>query len=167
MSNLLAELAGIEFASQYESVCVTACKIKKEDMSMSVDIVSDEFPCALPFARFRAAIRDRYGVSTIRFSVKYPDFKLTENNISDFYNNIKEYVCFKKSSMSKILMGSNATFKDNILTINLRFGTEEILLNENIDEIIKCFEKLELSPITISKHKKYNHLPNLYTYIYN
>lgn len=37
----------------------------------------------------------------------------------------------------------------------------------NIDEIIKCFEKLELSPITISKHKKYNHLPNLYTYIYN
>ena len=141
MSNLLAELAGVEFASQYESVFVTACKIKKEDMSMSVDIVSDEFPCALPFARFRAAIRDRYGVSTIRFSVKYPDFKLTENNINDFYNNVKEYVCFKKSSMSKILMGSNATFKDNILTINLRFGTEEILLNENIDEIIKEYIK--------------------------
>lgn len=35
----------------------------------------------------------------------------------------------------------------------------------NIDEITQCFQKLELSPITISKHKKISSLPNLYDYI--
>lgn len=39
------------------------------------------------------------------------------------------------------------------------------LNTRNISEIINCFKKLELSPITISKHKKISFLPNLYDYI--
>ena len=39
------------------------------------------------------------------------------------------------------------------------------LNTRNISEVIKCFEKLDLSPITISKHKKISSLPNLYDYI--
>ena len=69
MSNLLAELAGEEFASSYTGVNVTGCRIKKEDMSMSVDFESDAFPCVLPFAKLRAAIRAKFGVNKIAFNV--------------------------------------------------------------------------------------------------
>lgn len=136
MSNLLAELAGVEFATQYESVNVTGCRVKKEDMTMSVDIESDAFPCVLPFAKLRTAIRAKYGVSKISFSVKYIDFKLTDDNISAFYDNVKEYICFKKPAMSKVLMGSSADIQDNTLVIHLRFGSEEILTDEAIDALI-------------------------------
>ena len=70
MSNLLAELAGISFAEQYNTVNVTGCKIKKEDMTMCVDLLSDAFPCELPFAKLRAAIRAKFGVSKITFNIK-------------------------------------------------------------------------------------------------
>ena len=39
------------------------------------------------------------------------------------------------------------------------------LNTRNINEIMTCFAKLNLSPITISKHKKISSLPNLYDYI--
>lgn len=141
MSNLLAELAGVEFASQYDTVNVTACKIKKEDMTMSVDMISDAFPCVLPFAKLRKAIREKFGVSKISFSVKYADFNLTDENIDSFYDNVREYVCFKKPSLSKVLIGSIAKVLDNNLIIELRFGMEELLLKENADGIIKEYIK--------------------------
>ncbi len=141
MSNLLAELAGVEFASQYGTVNVTACKIKKEDMTMSVDMVSDAFPCMLPFAKLRKTIREKFGVSKISFSVKYADFKLTDGNIAAFYDNVREYICFKKPSLSKVLIGSVAKVLDNSLIIELRFGMEELLLKENADVIIKDYIK--------------------------
>ena len=140
MSDLLAELAGSEFASQYD-VNVTACKVKKEDMSMSVDVESDAFPCVLPFAKLRAAIRERYGVSKISFNVKYIGFDLTNENKSAFYDNVREYVCFIKPAMAKIFVGSSLEFENETLKISIRFGNEETLKKENIDALIKNYVK--------------------------
>ncbi len=139
MSNLLAELAGVEFAAQYESVNVTNCTVKKEDMSMSVDMESDTFPCALPFAKLRSAIRAKFGVAKISFAVKYINFKLTSDNINTFYDNVREYVCFKNPAMSKILMGSTAQICESDLIIHLRFGTEEMLSNAGVDTLISNY----------------------------
>ena len=139
MSNLLAELAGVEFAVQYESVNVTNCTVKKEDMSMSVDMESDTFPCVLPFAKLRAAIRAKFGVAKISFAVKYINFKLTCDNINTFYDNVREYVCFKNPAMSKILMGSTAQICDDDLIIRLRFGTEEMLTSSGVDALISNY----------------------------
>ena len=140
MSDLLAELAGSEFASQYD-VNVTACKVKKEDMSMSVDVESDAFPCVLPFAKLRAAIRERYGVSKISFNLKYIGFDLTSENKNAFYENVREYVCFIKPDMAKIFVGSSLDFADNVLKISIRFGNEETLKKEHIDTLIKNYVK--------------------------
>ena len=140
MSDLLAELAGSEFASQYD-VNVTACKVKKEDMSMSVDVESDAFPCVLPFAKLRAAIRERYGVSKISFNVKYIGFVLTNENKSAFYDNVREYVCFIKPAMAKIFVGSSLEFENNTLKISIRFGNEETLKKEHVDTLIKNYVK--------------------------
>ena len=139
MSNLLAELAGVEFAAQYDTVNVTGCRIKKEDMTMSVDMESYAFPCTLPFAKLRTAIRSKYGVSKISFAIKYIDFRLTDDNIGAFYDNVREYVCFKNPTLSKVLIGSVAKKDENILTIQLRFGTEEMLLSESVDSIMKNY----------------------------
>ncbi len=139
MSNLLAELAGVEFAEKYTSVNVRGCKIKKDDMSMSVDLESDAFPCALPFAKLRTAIRTKFGVSKITFDIKYLNFKITDSNKTDFYDNVREYVCFKNASIVKVLTGSTAEISDNTLTIFVRFGTNESLLNENIITLIKDY----------------------------
>ena len=137
MSNLLAELAGVEFASQYDTVNVTSCKVKKEDMSMNVDLESGVFPCALPFGKLRGAIRTKFGVSKITFNVKYIDFKITEENKKDFFNNVREYICFKKANLLKVLTGSSFEVCDNILTISIRFGNEEMLKKENADAFVK------------------------------
>ena len=141
MSNLLAELAGVEFASQYDNVNVTGCTVKKEDMSMNVDLESGVFPCALPFAKLRALIRAKFGVSKIVFNIKYIDFKLTDGNKKDFFDNLREYLCFKKPDLLKILTGSTFDIEDNILTISLRFGNGEILARENADSILKQYLK--------------------------
>lgn len=137
MSNLLAELAGVEFASQYDTVNVTSCKVKKEDMSMNVDLESGVFPCALPFGKLRGAIRTKFGVSKITFNVKYIDFKITEENKKDFFNNVREYICFKKPNLLKVLTGSSFEVCDNVLTISIRFGNEEMLKKENTDAFVK------------------------------
>ncbi len=141
MSNLLAELAGVDFAARYENVNVTGCKIKKEDMSMSVDLESGAFPCVLPFSKLRSAIREKFGVTKITFNIKYTDFKITENNKKAFFDNVRDYICFKKPALVKILTGSTAEIKDNKLTIFVRFGNEEILKNENAESIIKEYIK--------------------------
>ena len=103
MSDLLAELAGVSFAEQYSSVNVTGCRIKKEDMSMSVDLESDTFPCELPFAKLRAAIRERFRVEKIAFNIRYIDFKITDNNKKALYDNIRDYVSFKKPELLKVM----------------------------------------------------------------
>ena len=137
MSNLLAELAGVEFASQYDTVNVTSCKVKKEHMSMNVDLESGVFPCALPFGKLRGAIRTKFGVSKITFKVKYIDFKITEENKKVFFNIVREYICFKKANLLKVLTGSSFEVCDNILTISIRFGNEEMLKKENADAFVK------------------------------
>ena len=141
MSNLLAELAGEEFASRYQSVNITGCKIKKEDMSMSVDVESDAFPCVLPFAKLRAAIRAKFGVDKISFLVKYKDFTLSDSYISDFYENVREYTCFKKPMLLKVLTGSTASLRENTLVISTRFGGEEALAKENAQGFMKEYIK--------------------------
>ncbi len=140
MSDLLAELAGAEFASQYD-VNVVGCKIKKEDMSMSVDVESDAFPCVLPFAKLRTAIRARYGVSKISFNVKYIDFKLTNENKDAFYDNVREYVCYVVPDMTKILIGSSAELENGKLCIFVRFGGIDTLNSKNIAALIKKYVK--------------------------
>ena len=141
MSNLLAELAGVDFAAQYNSVNVIGCKVKKEDMSMSVDLESDAFPCELPFAKLRAAIRAKFGVSKITFNIKYNNFKVTESNKTALYGNIRDYVCFKKPILVKVLTGSTAEINDNEIIIFVRFGSDELLVKEKADEIIKEYLK--------------------------
>ena len=136
MSNLLAELAGLEFAEQYNSVNVIGCKIKKEDMSMSVDLESDAFPCVLPFAKLRNAIRTKFGVSKITFNIKYLNFNITDSNKKAFYDNIRDYVCFKKPNLLKILTGSTADFTDDKMTIYIRFGSNDELIKESADTLI-------------------------------
>ena len=137
MSNLLAELAGAEFAAQYESVNVTGCRVKKEDMSMSVDVESDAFPCVLPFAKLRATIREKFGVNKIAFNVKYKNFTINSGNINAFFENVREYACFRKPALLKVLAGSTAEFLQNTLVISIRFGGDEILVKENAECIIK------------------------------
>jgi len=139
MSNLLAELAGEEFASSYTGVNVTGCRIKKEDMSMSVDFESDAFPCVLPFAKLRAAIRAKFGVNKIAFNVTYKDFVLTGANLYDFYENVREYTCFRKPALLKVLTGSTAEYVDGVLTILIRFGSDEILNKENAKDFIESY----------------------------
>lgn len=141
MSNLLAELAGEEFASRYQSVNITGCRIKKEDMSMSVDVESDAFPCVLPFAKLRAAIRAKFGVDKISFLVKYKDFTPSDSNISDFYENVREYTCFRKPTLLKVLTGSTAKFRENTLVISTRFGGDEALTKENAQSFMKEYIK--------------------------
>ncbi len=141
MSNLLAELAGEEFASRYQSVNITGCRIKKEDMSMSVDVESDAFPCVLPFAKLRAAIRAKFGVDKISFLVKYKDFTLSDSNIYEFYENVREYTCFKKPALLKVLTGSTAKICENTLVISTRFGGDEILSKENAKSFMKEYIK--------------------------
>ena len=136
MSNLLAELAGVSFAEQYKSVNATGCRIKKEDMTMSVDLQSDAFPCELPFAKLRAAIREKFGVSKITFNIKYLDFKITDSNKKAFYDNVRDYTCFKKPSLLKILTGSTAEFSDNKMTVFVRFGNDDELKKEAVDALI-------------------------------
>lgn len=141
MSDLLAELAGVEFAARYENVNVTGCRIKKEDMTMSVDIESNAFPCMLPFAKLRAAIRAKFGVNKISFLVKYNDFRLTDSNIHDFYENVREYACFIKPTLLKVLTGSTAEFAEDTLIVSIRFGSDDILRKESADNLIKEYIK--------------------------
>jgi len=141
MSNLLAELAGAEFAAQYENVNVTGCRVKKEDMSMSVDVESDAFPCVLPFAKLRAAIREKFGVNKIAFNVKYKNFTINSGNINTFFENVREYTCFKKPALLKVLAGSTAEFSENTFVISIRFGGDEILVKENAESTIKEYVK--------------------------
>ncbi len=141
MSNLLAELAGEEFASRYQSVNITGCRIKKEDMSMSVDVESDAFPCVLPFAKLRAAIRAKFGVDKISFLVRYKDFTLSDSNIYEFYENVREYTCFRKPALLKVLTGSTAEMRENTLVISTRFGGDEALTKENAQGFMKEYIK--------------------------
>jgi len=141
LSDLLAELAGNDFAQRYSDVIVSGCKIKKEDMSMSVDIDSYAFPCVLPFSQLRSAIRERFGVDRIRFNVKYLDFALTDKNKQDFYSNVRDYICYKKSTLTKFFTGSTADFDNNKMSIALRFDDNGILVREGIDNVIKEYIK--------------------------
>jgi len=141
LSDLLAELAGNDFAQRYSDVIVSGCKIKKEDMSMSVDIDSYAFPCVLPFSQLRSAIRERFGVDRIRFNVKYLDFALTDKNKQDFYSNVRDYICYKKSTLTKFFTGSTADFDNNKMSIALRFDDNGILVREGIGNVIKEYIK--------------------------
>lgn len=89
------------------------------------------------------------------FIVPYGNFytlKRAENIISD-----SNFSNPKKKNMLRLLrlISEKKSLYLAVKELNIR----------NIGEIIKCFEKLELSPITISKHKKISSLPNLYDYI--
>ncbi len=141
MSNLLAELGCVEFAQQYDSVNITGCKIKKEDMSMSVDVESNIFPCPLPFAKLRNAIREKFGVEKIAFNIRYVDFKINDDNKEAFFNNVRDYICFRKPSLVKVLTGSMFCLNNNILTISVRFGNTDVLIKESADVIIKDYIK--------------------------
>ena len=141
MSNILAELAGSEFAASYESVNLTGCRIKKEDMSMSVDLMSDAFPCVFPFDELKEIIHTKYGVSKVAFNIKYKNFELTDENKKDFYDNVRDYVCRKKPELLKVLTGSAAKISDNVLTVFIRFSTEEKFPKEKLGSMIEEYVK--------------------------
>ena len=56
MSELFIELAGEEFASDYPFIHVTGCRVKKENMTMQVDIESDVFLSSMPLDAFKEKI---------------------------------------------------------------------------------------------------------------
>ncbi len=134
MAELLVELAGEEFATQYHTVSVTGCKISKETMSMYLDIVSDEFPCALPMNVLKEKIVQKFGVSNVEIALSFRNFSLNDEILDAFYETLVELLCAKKPALKTILAGSSAQLKQNTLHIILRFGGENTLLQQGIDK---------------------------------
>jgi len=157
MSNLLAELAGEEFAVRFSNVDITGCRVKKEDMSMSVDVASYAFPCALPFAELKTNIKRKFGVSKIIFSVKYLNFNITEDNKSLFFDNVREFIVSKKPNLLSAFTGSSFNIIDDKLIISLRFGDTEILLKEAVNTLI---EEYILDSFSIKLGVKFEMLNN-------
>ena len=67
MAGLMVELAGEEFAAQYTTIHITGCKVKKDDMTMYIDILSDVFPCKFPFEKLKEKILHKFGIANINF----------------------------------------------------------------------------------------------------
>ncbi len=141
MSQLLAELAGVEYAQDYECVDVTNCKIKKEDMSMILDLESGDFPCPILLSELRRRIQSKYGVKNIDITLKYPHFSLTGGNVDEFYEDVREYVCSKKPALLKYLTGSNAEICGGDFVVHTRFIDGETLIKEGVDVLIKEYAK--------------------------
>lgn len=133
MANLLAELAGEEFAGQYGSVHVTGCKVKKETMSMYIDVESDEFPCTLPLDELKQKILQKFGISKVHLSFTFRSFLLTDENFTVFYETLLEMLCEQNPALTNILAGSTAKLTGDTLEISLRFGGEKTLLDQKID----------------------------------
>ena len=135
MSKLLAELAGEEFAAQYTMVTVTGCRVKKETMSMYIDIDSEEFPCTLPLDALKEKIFEKFGISKVHFAFQYRNFSLTDENFAAFYETVLKTLCEENKTLSNILLGSTGERKGDVLEISLRFGGERTLLEKSVDTL--------------------------------
>ncbi len=133
MAGLMVELAGEEFAAQYQTTHITSCKVKKEDMSMHIDIMSDVFPCSFPLDAFKEKIIQKFGIANIKFSLGFKNFELTKENLPVFYDQFREMLCAKHQALTNILTGSSAELDQNVLHIKLRFGGEKTLVEQHID----------------------------------
>ena len=137
MVDLMAELTDEEFAASNNKTHITSCKVKKDDMSMNVEIFCEEFPCVMPIEEFKERVFQKFGVKKINLSFKYDNFKLTTENEEQFYSCICEIVCSEKQSLSNILTGSTAKILDDVLEISLRFGGEKTLTDQKVNEYIE------------------------------
>ncbi len=132
MANLLVELAGEEFAAQYPNLQITGCKVKKETMTMYLELVSEEFPCSFPKDELKQKILEKFGIRQVSFSYSFPGFALTDENFGEFYNTILELLCDEKNGLVNILTGSTGTLEDGKLMVSLRFGGEKTLETQQI-----------------------------------
>ena len=112
-------------AAQYQTTHITSCKVKKEDMSMHIDIMSDVFPCSFPLDAFKEKIIQKFGIANIKFSLGFKNFELTKENLPMFYDQFREMLCAKHQALTNILTGSSAELDQNVLHIKLRFGGEK------------------------------------------
>ncbi len=135
MTDLLIALVGEELASKHQSVHITGCKIKKEDMTMYVDVVSDSFPCLFPFDILKEKVFHKYGIAKIKISLRFKDFTLTNENVAEFYDTLREMLCAENNALSNILAGSAASLTEDTLHIKLRFGGEKTLFSENVKSL--------------------------------
>lgn len=133
MAGLMVELAGEEFAAKYETMHITGCKVKKEDMSMQLDLLSDIFPCKFPIEKLKENIFRKFGISKINISFAFKEVDLTSENLGDFYSYIQEKMCADYPALAPILAGSTAEMTEDTMHIKLRFGGENTLLSKKID----------------------------------
>lgn len=133
MAELLTELVGEEIASQHQTTHVLGCKIKKENMSMQLDVLSEVFPCEFPFDILKENVLRKFGISDVRISLKYKEFDITEKNMSLFYEIFCKMLCEENNALVNIFAGSTASLTQNELHIKLRFGGEKTLISQGID----------------------------------
>ncbi len=163
MAELFAELAGEAFAASYPTIHITGCKVKKEDMSMLIDIESEEFPSSLPLEELKDKINQKFGISNIKCTFTYRNFSLTEENFSAFYDAFLELLCTENPSLTNILTGSSGKIEQDILRISLRFGGEKTLVNQGVD---KLCEDLILKSFGMSFHIIFDSVQNNETEIF-
>ena len=151
MSELFIELAGEEFASDYPFIHVTGCRVKKENMTMQVDIESDVFLSSMPLDAFKEKIVQKFGVTDVQFLFTYRNFTLCAENFPAFFEIFLEQLCAELPSLTNILTGSTAKLKQNTMHIFLRFGGEQTLQKQNIDkkaeELISRIFNVQLSVV--------------------
>ena len=162
MTGIMVQLAGEEFAAKYPEVVTTGCRVKKENMSMEVDMESSVFPCSMPISELKEKIFEKFGITKVKINLKFKDFTLTEETTSAFYEYVCKCVCDKKTSLLNILAGSTLSFSENVLTINLKFGGESTLLEQKIDElfeeVIKASFGIEMKVVFKSVASKHDEI---------
>ena len=134
MSNLMVELAGEEFAKQYDRVRVTGCKVFKETMEMQVHITCDGFPCEFPKEELKQKIYEKFGVRNIFFGFTYENAEISEKNLVELQIFLIESLCDKTPALLNILTGSVLELIDENIHISLRFGGEKTLVVQGVDK---------------------------------
>ncbi len=137
MANLMVELVGADIAEQYKNIQITGCKIKKQDMSMHVDVVCNALPCDFPFDLLRKNVLEKFGIANVKINLQFDNLHLTADTVSAFYDILCNTLCEENSLLTNILAGSSAVLTEDTLHISLRFGGEKTLIAQGLDARIE------------------------------
>ncbi len=136
MSSLLNELVGEELGEKMPGADITSFKVFKEEKKVLIGLKCPTIPQKSFIDQFKQKINERFKIDNIELDLEHEAFELTDENINDVLENVKEYIVEKIPAAMSLLLHSTANFDDGVFSIHLKYGGLAALESRNVSSVV-------------------------------
>ncbi len=135
MSSLLDELVGAELSEKMSDVDVFSFKVFREEKKVSIGLKCSDIPQKKLLDEFKQKIISKFQIDNVELNLQHDAFKLTDENINNVFENLKQYIVDKIPAAMSLLLHSTASLDDGVFCIHLKYGGAAALENRKVSVI--------------------------------